>query len=194
MKLIDQRYLAGANLYSTKPAVLGILDVGDVAAPQGEGVRATARRVSGWLGGLRQVRSLVGLRGNVGERSADGLAMAQLVQCVALKLQRLAGSEPIFAFVSGVPQMPSRYRLVLPCRMQKMAAVALEAAVELIDAARAGKAYRVDAALARLRAASERRVATSPSRSAPCRRSARPSRRAPQHPAASTAVPPLQAS
>jgi hypothetical protein len=53
--------------------------------------------------------------------------------------------------------MPGRYRLVLPYRMGKIAAAAVQAALQLVDAVRAGVSIDIAAVVAALRAPSDRR-------------------------------------
>jgi hypothetical protein len=53
--------------------------------------------------------------------------------------------------------MPGRYRLVLPYRMGKIAAAAVQAALQLVDAVRAGVSIDIAAVVATLRAPSDRR-------------------------------------
>lgn len=151
MKIIDQRYLASDNRYSTQPCLLSILEVDD-AQSNPAAMANLDRRLSALLPGVSSQAGLVGLR-------AEGVPqIVRVVQQVALELRRLALNEVSVGFVGVVPRTQGRYRLVLPYAAKNAAAPALRIATQMVAALRAGRAFNLPAAVARLRALADRRA------------------------------------
>ncbi|OEZ63287.1 hypothetical protein [Duganella sp. HH105] len=150
MKIIDQRYLASDNRYSSQPCLLSILEL-DRDAPTPAAISALERRLQAILPGLRRQRSLVG------KRCAEVPPLVQLVQQVAMEMRRLAFNEVTLGFVGVVPHMRGRYRLVLPYSAKAAVAPALAMATQLVDRQLAGRAFNLQAGLTRLRALADRR-------------------------------------
>jgi hypothetical protein len=159
MKIIDQRFLSRQNRYSNHPCLLSILELDDAAASPAD-VRSTAAKLKGVLGNLPGLERLINVIGPADAEAAPAghFQLARLIQAVTLELQRLAGSDVMVGFVGALPRMPGRYRLVLPYRMEQVAAAAVNAALDVVKAARAGRKVDLAAVMAQLRAAGERRV------------------------------------
>jgi hypothetical protein len=160
MRIIEQRYIESHNRYSNQPCLLSILDLDGAEAASPSEVRTITARLKGILKGLPQLDPLINTIGPVGDEDqspSHSFKMARLIQSVTLELQRLAGSELMVGFVGALPHMPGRYRLVLPYRMGKIAAAAVQAALQLVDAVRAGVSIDIAAVVAALRAPSDRR-------------------------------------
>ncbi|WBS05093.1 hypothetical protein OU994_12835 [Pseudoduganella sp. SL102] len=151
MKIIDQRYLDGANRYCTEPCLLSILDLGHPAPYSASDMQQLRARLKTVLPGLRQGRSLIGVVGDDVDAPGRGLQLARLIQSVAIELHRLTGDEVMMGFVGGVPKMPGRYRLILPFRCGTVANAALKLATELVAALLAGQPYPLADGLAELR-------------------------------------------
>ncbi|GGY42793.1 cyanophycin synthetase family protein [Pseudoduganella albidiflava] len=163
MKIIDQRYLDGANRYCTEPCLLSILDLGHPAPYSASDMQQLRARLKTVLPGLRQGRSLIGVVGDDVDAPGRGLQLARLIQSVAIELHRLTGDEVMMGFVGGVPKMPGRYRLILPFRCGTVANAALKLATELVAALLAGQPYRLDEGLAELRGIAAASAPTQPS-------------------------------
>jgi hypothetical protein len=151
MRIIDQRYLASDNRYSTQPCLLGILEL-DRDTPTPAAMAALERRLQAVLPGLRRQRPLIG------KRADDVPQLVQLVQQVAMELRRLAFNEVTLGFVGVVPHMRNRYRLVLPYSSKAAAAPALAMAAQLVDALLSGRSFNLKAGLTRLRVLADRRA------------------------------------
>lgn len=160
MKIIDQRYIASGNRYSSRPCLLSILELDDAATASPADVRGIAAKLKVMLKGLPHLDRLINIIGPVDAATtpAGHFQLARLIQAVTLELQRLAGSELMVGFVGALPRMPGRYRLVLPYRMDKLATAAVHAALEVVGAVRAGQRVNLGAVLAKLRAAANRRA------------------------------------
>jgi hypothetical protein len=162
MRIIEQRYIDSHNRYSNQPCLLSILDLDGAEAASPSEVSTITARLKGMLKGLPQLDPLINTIGPVsdeGQSPSHSFKMARLIQAVTLELQRLAGSELMVGFVGALPHMPGRFRLVLPYRMGKVAAAAVKAALQLVDAVRAGVNIDIAAVVATLRARSNRRRA-----------------------------------
>jgi hypothetical protein len=160
MKIIDQRFISGQNRYSNQPCLLSILELDDASTSPAD-VRSTAAKLKGMLGNLPRLERLINVIGPVDAEKAPAghFQLVRLIQAVTLELQRLAGSEMTVGFIGALPRMPGRYRLVLPYRMERIAAAAVNAALDVVNAVRAGAAVDLTAVvMAQLRAAGERRV------------------------------------
>lgn len=151
MKIIDQRYLASDNRYSSQPCLLSILEL-DRDTPTPADISALEQRLLAAMPGLRRQRNLVG------KRCDEVPPLVELVQQVAMELRRLAFNEVTLGFVGVVPHMRGRYRLVLPYSAKAAAAPALAMATQLVDSHLAGRAYNLQAGLTRLRALADRRA------------------------------------
>lgn len=157
MKIVDQRYLASENRYSSRPCLLSIVELDESPAD----VRSISAKLKAMLKELPQLDCLINTIGPVDAEAAPAghFQLARLIQAVTLELQRLAGSELMVGFVGALPRMPGRYRLVLPYRMDKMALAAVHAALDVVGAVRAGRRVDLPAVLARLRASADRNAA-----------------------------------
>lgn len=155
MRIIDQRYLSSDNRYSTQPCLLSILEVDDAPATPAA-LASLDQRLLAMLPGVRSQAGLVGMRGD------DVPQIVRVVQQVALELRRLALNEVTVGFVGVVPRMQGRYRLVLPYAAKNAAAPALRIATQMVSALRAGRAFNLPAAVARLRALADRRLTARP--------------------------------
>lgn len=155
MRIIDQRYLSSDNRYSTQPCLLSILEVDDASATPAA-LASLDQRLLAMLPGVRNHSGLVGMRGD------DVPQIVRVVQQVALELRRLALNEVTVGFVGVVPRMQGRYRLVLPYAAKNAAAPALRIATQMVSALRAGRAFNLPAAVARLRALADRRLTARP--------------------------------
>ncbi|CAN7427576.1 hypothetical protein LJR289_002708 [Pseudoduganella sp. LjRoot289] len=156
MKIVDQRYIASENRYSSHPCLLSIVELDESPAD----VRSITSKLKAMLKELPQLDKLINTIGPVdaGAAPAGHFQLARLIQAVTLELQRLAGSELMVGFVGALPRMPGRYRLVLPYRMNKVALAAVHAALDVVGAVRAGRRVDLPAVLARLRASADRRA------------------------------------
>ena len=151
MKIIDQRYLDGANRYCTEPCLLSILDLGHPTPYSASDMQRLRAQLKTVLPGLRQGRSLIGVVNDDVDAPGRGLQLARLIQSVAIELHRLTGDEVMMGFVGRVPKMPGRYRLILPFRCGTVANAALKLATQLVGALLAGQDYPLAEGLTELR-------------------------------------------
>jgi hypothetical protein len=163
MKIIDQRYLDGANRYCSEPCLLSILDLGHPAPYSASDLQQLRSRLKTALPGLRQGRSLIGVVGDDVDAPGRGLTLARMIQSVAIELHRLTGDEVMMGFVGRVPKMPGRYRLILPFRCGTVANAALKLATKLVGALVAGRSFALADGLNELRGIAAAGAPTQPS-------------------------------
>ncbi len=163
MKIVDQRYLDGANRYCTEPCLLSILDLGNPPPFSGSDMLQLRSRLKRVLPGLRQGRSLIGVVGADADAPGRGLQLARLVQSVAIELHRLTGDEVLMGFVGRVPKMAGRYRMILPFRCGTVANAALQLAIALVGTLLKSDDFALEAGLAELRGIAAAGMPTAPS-------------------------------
>jgi len=130
MKIAEQRFLRGPNLYAATPCLLAVLDL------------AGQRNAAGL--GARLLALLPAMPAEAAARLSDCQAAHEALEPVVMELQRLAGAPGTFG-------MTKQARIVCGYTVEQVAAQALRTAVALIDACANHAAYDLDAALADLR-------------------------------------------
>ena len=154
MKIIEQRYLRGANLHADCPCLLALLDLGPAAEPpqamQGK-ITGLTRRLLQRLGSAgEQVRA-----GGPAQPSIELLGrsthLADVVAALTMALQQLAGNPVTFSRVDAVRARPGHYRIVCAFRAERVAAAALDGAIALMEALAANADFSVVVLMATLR-------------------------------------------
>lgn len=136
MRIKEQRYLRGPNLYAATPCLLAVVEDGGRAPLPG-----FAARVLHLLPAL----SAAGI---------DDAGQAHALGPVVMELQRLAGAPGQFS--QTVRARDGRYRVVCGYAVEQVAGLALTTARELLAATAAGREFRLDEALDLLRHAHHR--------------------------------------
>jgi cyanophycin synthetase len=153
MKVIEQRFLRGPNLYAMQPCMMTVLDTDEAAGTPGA--------VSVLELHARLVRLLPGLEANVSgaqsravvRRLREGrpVGPVHVAALVQRELQRMAGAAPSFDRVRPVRSVPGRYRLVSGYGREALAEGALRLALTLLAALADGENYELAEPLAALR-------------------------------------------
>jgi cyanophycin synthetase len=140
MKIIKQRYLRGANLYTTHPSLLATIDLGQLYELSSADVPGFADRLLALLPTLRKQQRAGGRPGGFVERLREGAHFGDIVKHVTMELQHLAGHQVAFSHVGEVRATPGFYNVVIAYTSERVARAALELAVELTTALGAGGA------------------------------------------------------
>jgi cyanophycin synthetase len=135
MRITEQRFLRGPNLYASTPCLLAVVDSGEQQSA-GLGARLLAR--------------LPGMSPEASARLSDCSSPAEALEPVAMELQRLAGAPGAFSQTIVDPARPAQLRVVCGYALEKVADAALHTARDLIAAEAAHKAFDLDAALEEL--------------------------------------------
>jgi cyanophycin synthetase len=140
MRIIEQRFLRGPNLYAATPCLLAVADTArDNPAEHLAGL------------GARLLARLPGMPPEAAARLSDCASPAEALEAVTMELQRLAGAPGAFSQTIVDPGSPERLRVVCGYALEQVAGAALRTARDLIGALLAHEAFDLDAALEELR-------------------------------------------
>src|SRR3954462_11297693 len=131
MKFLDLRALPGPNIHSHRPALVALLDLGDLAGRETHQFDGFTDRLLALLPGLGDHHCGLGYPGGFVERLREGTYFGPLVEHCALELPKMAGAEG----THGKPRQtrePGVYRVVVEYRNEGAARHCLEAARELV--------------------------------------------------------------
>ncbi len=151
MKVIERRILSGPNIYSARPVYFAIIDLealDNVASSAIPEFTDTLLRV---LPTLDQHRCSPGYVGGFIERLRTGTYMAHIVEHLAIELQRVVGSQVSFGKARMIAGKPRHYRVIFAYVDERVAATALNLAIELVTALAVGKHTTLDTGLIGLR-------------------------------------------
>ncbi|MGL5512410.1 MAG: cyanophycin synthetase family protein, partial [Sporomusa sp.] len=152
MQLLHSRFIAGPNIYSYRPVIKALLDIGvydDIASNMIAGFVA---RLLGLLPGLNQHSCSRGYPGGFVERLHEGTYLAHIFEHIVLELQTLAGKEYAVSFgkTRGSGQR-GIYNVVFACKSGPVGLAATEGAYQLLKAAVNGQAFAVSELVAQLK-------------------------------------------
>ena len=145
MRIIEQRFLRGPNLYAATPCLLVVVDTD--AAAQEAGVAGL---------GARLLALLPGIAPEASARLSDCQAAHDTLEPVLMELQRLAGAPGDFSQVRADPAHPGKVRIVCGYAVEAVARAALDAARSLIAACARHESPVLDEVLAPLHEAAQR--------------------------------------
>jgi cyanophycin synthetase len=136
MRITEQRFLRGPNLYAATPCLMALIDNEDIG-------------VAGL--GARLLERLPGIPPEAAARLSDCSAPAEALETVTMELQRLAGAAGSFSQSLAVSGKPALRRVVCGYAIEQVAGAALRTAQDLIHAMAAHADFDLDAALAELK-------------------------------------------
>jgi cyanophycin synthetase len=141
MRITEQRFLRGPNLYAATPCLLAVIDPAADAPAKAPGF------------GARLLVLLPALPRAASARLPDSAAHAEALEPVTMELQRLAGAPATF---SRTVATGGALRVVCGYTCEQVAGAALRTAVGLIEAVAGGEDFDLDRALTDLRATAAR--------------------------------------
>jgi cyanophycin synthetase len=136
MKVLRQRLLRGANLYSRFPCIAATISFDAGELPLADVAAAVARQMGAPL------------------PPAAGADVGALVAQIALQLQRACGHALDFAHAEALAPGSAQRRVVIQYALEHVAQRALATALDIVGAAMRGEDYDAAGALAALRALS----------------------------------------
>src|SRR4051812_47701762 len=142
MTFTEIRTLPGPNLYSHRPCLVALLDLGALAGRDTCEVRGFADRLLALLPGLGEHHCGLGYPGGFVERLREGTYFGHVVEHVAIELQNLAGAD-VTPGKTRQTRTPGVYRVVIEYRNENAARHCLAAARELVEAVLKGESYPV---------------------------------------------------
>jgi cyanophycin synthetase len=136
MRIIEQRFLRGPNLYAATPCITAVVEL-------------TQDQFAGL--GARLLARLPGMSPEASARLSDCCSPADALEPVTMELQRLAGAAGSFSQSIASPSRPEQLRVVCGYTIEQVAGEALRTARALIEAVAEQKDYDLEAALEELR-------------------------------------------
>ena len=142
MTFLEIRALPGPNVYSHRPCLVSLLDLGELAGRETCQVSGLADRLLTVLPGLGEHHCGLGYPGGFAERLREGTYFGHVVEHVALELQSVAGADVTHGKTRQT-RTPGVYQVVVEYRNEGCGRHCLHAARELVEAAVRGEAYPV---------------------------------------------------
>lgn len=155
MTLSDLRALPGPNVYSHRPILVALIDLGDLAGRDSCEFPGFADRLLALLPGLGEHHCGLGYPGGFVERLRDGTYFGHVVEHVAIELQNRAGADVTHGKTRPT-KTPGVYRIVIEFRNEGCARHCLEAARRLVEAALRGDSFPVAETVKEARRIAER--------------------------------------
>jgi cyanophycin synthetase len=155
IKILRLAYLRGPNIWTYRPVVEALVDIGALEDSPSNTLPGFAERLAAWLPGLAEHRCGVGEPGGFLLRLREGTWPAHIMEHVAIELQNLAGSKVGFGKARETPQR-GVYKLAVRARQEDVGFEAVRSARDLVMAAIGDRAYDVREAVKRITALVDR--------------------------------------
>lgn len=123
----------GRNIYSHKPVVKMVVDIGDLANTSSNNIPGFNARLLNRFPGLNQHHCSTGYEGGFVERLFEGTFMAHVTEHLALELQCMNGYEVFFG-KTRILKEPSTYAIVFEYSLAECAPDFGEMAVDIVTA------------------------------------------------------------
>ncbi|MFT5285039.1 MAG: cyanophycin synthetase [Planctomycetota bacterium] len=149
MNILEHRALRGPNRHSRYPAILMLLDLGELEERSSEKIIGFTDRLVARLPSLQSHRCSVGEPGGFIQRMNRGTWAGHIVEHVALELQCLAGMEVGYGKTLDT-STTGIYKVVYRYRDEAAGLLAGREAVALVEATIEGNAFDVEAVVAQL--------------------------------------------
>ena len=157
IKFLEVRYLRGPNIWTYRPVIEAIVDIGELEDFPSNTIPGFVERLKGFLPSLIEHRCSYGERGGFLRRLDEGTWPAHILEHVSLELQNLAGMPGGFGkaretSVRGV------YKVAIRAWHEEVTRTCLEAGRELVLAAIHDTPFDVADNVERLRDMAERKL------------------------------------
>lgn len=150
IKLLRMSYLRGPNIWTYRPAMEALIDIGDLEDSPSNTIPGFYERLTTWLPGLVEHHCGVGERGGFLQRLRDGTWPGHIMEHVAIELQNMAGMQTGFGKARSTEQR-GVYKVVIRTRQEEVGRQALIDARDLVMAAIEDRAFDVQASVQRLK-------------------------------------------
>jgi len=142
MEFLEIRALPGPNVYSHRPMLHALLDLGEWAGRETREIEGSTERLLALLPGLGEHHCGLGYPGGFVERLRDGTYVGHVIEHVAIELQKMAGLEVTHG-KTRMTRQPGVYRIVIEYRNEAAARHCLAGAKDLVAAVLKGNSYPV---------------------------------------------------
>ena len=157
IKFLEIRYLRGPNIWTYRPVIEAIVDIGELEDFPSNTIPGFVDRLKGFLPSLIEHRCSYGERGGFLRRLEEGTWPAHIMEHVSLELQNLAGMPGGFGKARETP-VRGVYKVAIRAWHEEVTRACLEAGRELVLAAIKDTPFDVDANVERLRDMAERKL------------------------------------
>ncbi|WP_433295053.1 cyanophycin synthetase [Actinoplanes sp. CA-030573] len=145
MKIESLRRLRGPNVYLSRPAIVAVIRLEDLAGRETSDVTGFAERLLRALPGLTEHHCAAGAPGGFVSRLRGGTYFGHVTEHVCIELSQLIGRDVSFGRTVSTHE-PGRYQLIVECPVDEPAESRvpgdlLAAAVELVTEIVAGRSY-----------------------------------------------------
>jgi cyanophycin synthetase len=157
IKFLEIRYLRGPNIWTYRPVIEAVVDIGELEDFPSNTIPASVERLTGFLPSLIEHRCSYGERGGFLRRLQEGTWPAHILEHVTLELQNLAGMPGGF----GKARETSRrgvYKVVVRAWHEEVTRACLFSGRELLLAAIQDTPFDVAATVAQLTDMAERKL------------------------------------
>ncbi len=134
IKFIEVRHLNGPNIWTLRPVLEAIVDIGNLEDSPSDTIPGFYERLSSWLPSLVEHRCSYGEPGGFLRRVREGTWAGHILEHVSLELQNLAGMPGGFGRARET-SLRGVYKVVISAWHEGVARSALSAARELVLAA-----------------------------------------------------------
>lgn len=157
IKFLEIRYLRGPNIWTYRPVIEAIVDIGELEDFPSNTLPGFVDRLCGFLPSLIEHRCSYGERGGFVRRLEEGTWPGHILEHVSLELQNLAGMPGGFGKARQTA-LPGVYKVVIRAWHEEVTRACLEAGRELVMAAIDDTPFDVAATVERLRDMAERKL------------------------------------
>jgi len=157
IKFLEIRYLRGPNIWTYRPVIEAIVDIGELEDFPSNTLPGFVDRLKGFLPSLIEHRCSYGERGGFLRRLEEGTWPGHILEHVSLELQNLAGMPGGFGKARQT-SLRGVYKVVIRAWHEEVTRACLEAGRELVMAAIEDTPFAVAATVERLRDMAERKL------------------------------------
>ncbi len=157
IKFLEIRHLRGPNIWTYRPVIEAIVDIGDLEDFPSNTLPGFVDRLKAFLPSLIEHRCSYGERGGFLRRLEEGTWPGHILEHVSLELQNLAGMPGGFGKARQT-SIRGVYKVVIRAWHEEVTRACLEAGRELVMAAIEDTPFDVEANVERLRDMAERKL------------------------------------
>jgi len=155
IKLLRMSYLRGPNIWTYRPAMEALIDIGELEDCPSNTLPGFYERLTAWLPGLIEHHCSEGARGGFLQRLREGTWPGHIMEHVALELQNMAGMQTGFGKARSTDKR-GVYKVVIRTRQEEVGRQALLDARDLVMAAIDDTPFDVGARVQHLKALIDR--------------------------------------
>jgi cyanophycin synthetase len=157
IKFLEIRYLRGPNIWTYRPVIEAIVDIGELEDFPSNTLPGFVDRLKGFLPSLIDHRCSYGERGGFLRRLEEGTWPGHILEHVSLELQNLAGMPGGFGKARQTSQR-GVYKVVIRAWHEEVTRACLEAGRELVMAAIDDTPFDIKATIAHLSDMADRKL------------------------------------